>query len=337
MACKYPGASPAGFDGGVFSRQARLLVAAAGLLAGGADAAAQAYPTRPLRMIVPSPTGASTDTLGRIVATQLGAAFGQQVIVDNRPGAGNIVGTELIAKSAPDGHTIGIVYTSHTTNASILKLPYDPVADFAPITMVTSAPLVLIVPATSTITTVKELIAAVKTRPLTYGSAGMGSGGHLAGELFHSMTGINSTHVPYRGAAAASVDVAGGQLTFQFASQITIQPLLAGKRVRMLAVTSARRAASLPEVPALAEAGLAGFEVLNWFGIVAPARTPAPIVGKLNAAIVASLQIRDVREKLTSEGSEIVGNTPQEFTTFLKHDIARWAQLIKAAGIKLEP
>jgi tripartite-type tricarboxylate transporter receptor subunit TctC len=303
----------------------------------GADAATPAYPARPLRMIIPSPTGASTDTLGRIVATQLGNAFGVQVIVDNRPGAGNIVGTELLAKSAPDGHTISIIYTSHTTNASILKLPYDPVADFAPVTMLTSAPLVLIVPATSNIANVKELIAAGKARPLTYGSAGMGSGGHLAGEMFRTMTGINSTHVPYKGAAAASIDVAGGQINFQFASQITIQPLLAGKRVRMLAVTSAKRATSLPDVPSLAESGLAGFEVLNWFGIVGPARTPPPIVGKLNAAIVASLQIRDVREKLTSEGSEIVGNTPQEFTAFLKRDIARWAEVIKAAGIKLEP
>jgi tripartite-type tricarboxylate transporter receptor subunit TctC len=318
---------------------ARALYALCGVLTAGVclEARAQAYPARPLRMIVPSPTGASTDTLARIVATQLGNAFGVQVIVDNRPGAGNIIGTEMLAKSAPDGHTIGIIYTSHTTNASLLKLPYDPVADFAPITMLTSAPLVLIVPATSNFANVKELIAAGKTRPLMYGSAGMGSGGHLAGELFRTMTGINSTHVPYKGAAAASIDVAGGQINFQFASQITIQPLLAGKRVRMLAVTSARRATSLPDVPSLAESGLAGFEVLNWFGIVAPARTPPQIVSKLNAAIVASLQIRDVREKLTSEGSEIVGNTPQEFTAFLKRDIARWAEVIKAAGIKLEP
>ena len=300
-------------------------------------AGAQAYPARPIRMIVPATPGASSDTLGRIVATQLSAAFGQQVIVDNRPGAGSVIGTDIVAKAAPDGHTIGMIYTSHTTNASLQKLPYDPVTDFAPITMVTSAPLVLIVPAASSIATVKDLIAAGKARPLTYGSAGVGSGGHLAGELFRSMTGINATHVPYRGAAPASIDVAGGQLAFQFASQITIQPLLAGKRVRTLAVTSARRAASLSDVPSLAESGLAGFEVLNWFGVVAPARTPPETIAKLNATIVQALQIRDVRDKLTSEGSEIVGNTPQEFTAFLKRDITRWAAVIKAAGIKPEP
>jgi tripartite-type tricarboxylate transporter receptor subunit TctC len=308
-----------------------LSLAAAPALA----AAAEKYPARPLRMIVPATPGASSDVLGRIVAMQLSAAFGQQVIVDNRPGAGSVIGTDLVAKAAPDGYTLVMIYTSHTTNASLQKLPYDPVADFAPITMLTSAPLVLIVPATSNIASVKDLIAAGKAQPLTYGSAGVGSGGHLAGELFRTVTGIQATHVPYKGAAPAAIDVAGGQLGFQFASQITIQPLLGGKRVRMLAVTSAKRAASLADVPSLAEAGLSGFEVLNWFGVAAPARTPPVIVAALNAAIVKSLRAPDVRDKLTSEGSEIVANTPQEFTAFLHRDIARWAQVIKAAGVKL--
>jgi tripartite-type tricarboxylate transporter receptor subunit TctC len=319
-------------------RHARRLGAALALSvlsAAALAASAQAYPAHPIRMIVPSPTGASLDTLGRIVAAQLSAALGQQVIVDNRPGAGNVIGTALIAKAAPDGYTLGMIFTSHTTNASLQKLPYDPVADFAPITMVTSAPLVLIVPAASNIATVKDLVAAGKARPLTYGSAGVGSGGHLSGEMFRAMTGIDATHVPYKGAAAASVDVAGGQLSFQFASQITIQPLVAGKRVRMLAVTSARRAASLPDVPSLADSGLAGFEVLNWFGATAPARTPPAIVARLNATIVKALQIPDVREKLTSEGGEIVGNSPAEFTAFLRRDIARWAEVIRTAGIRI--
>jgi tripartite-type tricarboxylate transporter receptor subunit TctC len=305
-------------------------------MAGSTTFAADApYPVRPIRMIVPNATGASSDVLGRIVAMQLSAEFGQQVIVDNRPGAGSVIGTEIVAKAAPDGYTLVMIYTSHTTNASLQKLPYDPLADFAPITMVTSAPLVLIVPATSNTSTVKDLIAAGKAHTLSYGSAGIGSGGHLAGELFRTTTGIHATHVPYKGAAPAAIDVAGGQLAFQFASQITIQPLVSGKRVRMLAVTSARRAASLPDVPSLAEAGLAGFEVLNWFGIAAPARTPAAIVAKLNAAIVRALQLPGVRDKLTGEGSEIVGNTPQEFTAFLQRDVARWAKVIKATGVKL--
>lgn len=286
-------------------------------------------------MIVPATPGASSDVLGRIVATQLSAAFGQQVIVDNRPGAGSVIGTDIVAKAAPDGYTLVMIYTSHTTNASLQKLPYDPIADFAPVTMLTSAPLVLIVPAASSIASVKDLIAAGKTQTLAYGSAGVGSGGHLSGELFRTTTGINAAHVPYRGAAPASIDVAGGQLAFQFASQITIQPLVAGKRVRMLAVTSIKRAASLPDVPSLAETGLTGFEVLNWFGVAAPAHTPPAIVARLNAAIVKSLRIPAVREKLASEGSEIVGNTPQDFTVFLQRDIARWARVIKDSDVKL--
>ena len=317
-------------------RHARGVVLALTTAASGLTLAADPqYPVRPIRMIVPNAPGASSDVLGRIVAMQLGAEFGHQVIVDNRPGAGSVIGTDIVAKAAPDGYTLVMIYTSHTTNASLQKLPYDPVADFAPITMVTSAPLVLIVPAGSAATTVKDLIAAGKAQALSYGSAGVGSGGHLAGELFRTMTGINATHVPYKGAAPASIDVAGGQLAFQFASQITIQPLVAGKRVRMLAVTSAKRAASLADVPSLAESGLAGFEVLNWFGVAAPARTPPAIVARLNAAIVKSLRIPAVREKLTSEGSEIVGNTPQDFTVFLKRDIARWARVIKDSGVKL--
>lgn len=299
-------------------------------------AAAPQYPARPIRLIVPSPPGASLDALGRVVAMQLNAAFGQQVIVDNRPGAGNVLGTEMIAKAPPDGHTLGMIFTSHTTNASLMKLPFDPIADFAPITMITSAPLVLIVPASSNMASVADLIAAGKARPLNYGSAGVGSGGHLAAEMLRSMSGINAVHVPYKGAAPASIDVASGQLAFQFASQITIQPLVAGRRVRMLAVTSAMRAASLADVPTLAELGLTGYEFLNWFGVTAPARSPRDIVARLNTTIVKALQMPEVRDRLTGDGGEIVGNTPQEFTEFLKRDIARWAQVIKAAGIKLE-
>ena len=319
-------------------RHARRIISALALpvlVTAALAANAQSYPARPIRMIAPATPGASTDVLARIVATQLSAALGQQVIVDNRPGAGSVIGTDIVAKAAPDGYTIGMIYTSHTTNASLQKLPYDPLADFAPITMVTSSPMVLIVPATSGIASVKDLIAAGKARPLVYGSAGVGSGGHLSAEMLRSATGINATHVPYKGAAPAAIDVAGGQLSFQFASQITIQPLLAGKRVRAIAVTSTKRAASLPDIPTVAESGLAGFEMLNWFGVTTPARTPPEIVARLNATIVKSLRIPDVREKLTGEGGEIVGNSPAEFTAFLKRDITRWAQVIKTAGIKI--
>ena len=314
---------------------ALIRIASAVSLLLAAVTAIAAYPDRPLRYILASAAGGGPDVAARVVMAELSRQTGQQVIVDNRPGAGSVIGTDMVAKAAPDGYTLVVIYTSHTTNASLQKLPYDPIADFAPITMLTSAPLVLIVPGASNLNTVKDLIAAGKAQPLSYGSAGIGSGGHLAGELFRTMTGINATHVPYKGAAPASIDVAGGQLAYQFASQITIQPLVAGKRVRMLAVTSVKRAASLPDVPSLVESGLAGYEVLNWFGVAAPARTPPEIVARLHAAIVKSLQLPAVREKLTSEGSEIVGNTPQEFAAFLKRDIARWAKVIREAGVKL--
>lgn len=300
-------------------------------------AAAQKYPSRPIRFIVPGATGASTDVLARIVGQKLAEQFGKQVVVDNRPGAGSIIGTDLLAKSLADGHTIGIIYTTHTTNASLQKLPYDPLRDFAPITMLTSAPLVLVVYPGLPVNSIRDLIALAKTKPLTYGSAGVGSGGHMSGELFRMMAGVNVTHVPHKGAAPASIDVAAGNIAFQFVSQITIQALLKGGRLRAIAVTSAKRAASLPDLPTVAESGMPGYEVLNWFGVTAPARTPQSIVLRLHDAIVRSLRLPDVREKLTSEGSEIVGSSPEQFSQFLERDIARWAQVIKAAGIKLDP
>ncbi len=296
--------------------------------------AADDYPSRPIRLISPAPPGGSTDTLARVVGTPLGEALHEQVIIDNRPGAGSVIGTELVAHAAPDGYTLGVVYTTHTTNASLQKLPYDPIADFSPITMLTSAPLVLVVPTASPIRSVHDLIAAAKSNPLAYGSAGVGSGGHLSGELFRMMTGVDITHVPYKGAAPAATDVAGGHLAFQFGAQITVQPFLNGHRLRAIAVTSARRAASLPDVPTVAESGVSGFEVLNWFGMLAPARTPNAIVMRLNMTIVKLLQRPDVREKLTSEGSEIIASTPAQFLAFLKEDLAKWARVVKAAGIK---
>jgi tripartite-type tricarboxylate transporter receptor subunit TctC len=299
-----------------------------------ATAAAQDYPARPIRFIVPSTTGASTDVLARIVGQKLAEQFGKQVIVDNRPGAGSVIGTDLLAKAAPDGYTIGILYTTHTANASLQKLPYDPLRDFAPVTMLTSAPLLLVVPPALAANSVRELIALAKAKPLAYGSAGVGSGGHMSGELFRMMAGIDITHVPHKGAAPAAIDVAAGNLAFQFASQITVQALLKSGRLRALAVTSAKRAPSLPETPTVAESGLPGFEVLNWFGVAAPAATPRAIVTKLHAAIVKVLQQPGVPEKLTGEGSEIIGSSPEQFAAFLQQDLAKWAAVVKAAGIK---
>jgi tripartite-type tricarboxylate transporter receptor subunit TctC len=306
------------------------------LLLGAAQAGAQAYPARPIRFIIPSPTGATTDVLARVTAQKVAEQFGRQLILDNRPGAGSVIGTDMVAKAAADGYTIGMVYTTHTANASLQKLPYDPIGDFTHVTMLTSAPLLLVVAPSLGVNSVRELIALAKTRPLNYGSAGVGSGGHMSGELFRMMAGINIMHVPHRGAAAASIDVAAGNLAFQFASQITTQALLKGGRLRALAVTSARRAGSLPEAPTVAESGLPGFEVLNWFGVTAPARLPAPLLATLNSAFARALQHADTREKLTAEGSELVGNSSAEFTAFLKNDLAKWAKVVKEAGIRVD-
>jgi tripartite-type tricarboxylate transporter receptor subunit TctC len=300
------------------------------------SALAQDYPLRPLRFIVPSATGATTDVLARITAQKVAEQFGKQLIIDNRPGAGSVIGTDMVAKAAPDGYTIGMIYTTHTANASLQKLPYDPIGDFSHVTMLTSAPLLLIVAPSLGVNSLRELIALAKTKPLNYGSAGVGSGGHMSGELFRMMAGISVTHIPHRGAAPASIDVAAGNLAFQFASQITVQALMKGGRLRVLAVTSAKRAASLPEAPTVAESGLPGYEVLNWFGVTSPAKMPAAILAKLNNAFARALQYPDAREKLTSEGSELVGNSPAEFTAFLKGDLAKWAKVVKEAGIRID-
>jgi tripartite-type tricarboxylate transporter receptor subunit TctC len=319
-----------------FKRAVIAAAATGATVASLCGAAADTYPTRPIRLISPAPPGGSTDTLARVVGGRLSEALHQQVIIDNRPGAGSVIGTEIVARAVPDGYTLGVVYTTHTTNASLQKLPYDPVADFSPITMLSSAPLVLVVPTASPIQSVRDLLAAAKAKPLAYGSAGVGSGGHLSGELLRMMTGIEITHVPYKGAAPAATDVAGGHLAFQFGAQITVQPFLNGRRLRAIAVTSAKRAASLPDVPSMIEAGVPGFEVLNWFGVLGPAKMPNALVTRLNSTIVELLKRPDVREKLTGEGSEIIGSTPAQFTAFLKEDVAKWARVVKAAKIKVD-
>ena len=312
----------------------RLFIAGLGALA--AAAVAADYPAHPLRLIVPSVTGATTDVLARISAQKVAEQFGRQVIVDNRPGAGSVIGTDLVAKAQPDGYTIGMLYTTHTANASLQKLPYDPIADFTHITMLTSAPLVLVVAPSLNVNSVRELIQLAKAKPLNYGSAGVGSGGHMSGELFRMMAGISVQHIPHKGAAPASIDVAAGNLAFQFASQITVQALLRSGRLKALAVTSAKRATSLPEVPTVAENGLAGFEVLNWFGVTAPPKLPPAVTAQLNTAFARALAYPDVKEKLVAEGSELVGNSPAEFTDFLKRDLAKWAKVVKEAGIKID-
>jgi tripartite-type tricarboxylate transporter receptor subunit TctC len=243
----------------------------------------------------------------------------------------------MLTKAPPDGHTLAVIYTPHTVLPHMQKqLPYDALADIAPISMVTSAPLILVVHPGLPVQNVKDLIALAKKQPVVYGSAGNGSGGHLSGELLKQMTGIQATHVPYKGAGPAATDLVAGQLQFQFASQITTQGFIKVGRLRAVAVTSAQRAPSFPDVPTVSESGVPGFVVVNWFGIVAPARTPRAIVTRLNGEIVRALQAPDVRAKLTAEGSEIVGDTPEAFAAFLRADFRKWGKVIRASGWKAD-
>lgn len=295
------------------------------------------YPSRPLRFIVPAPPGGTADFLTRVTGPRLATALGQQVVIDNRGGAGGVLAADITAKAAPDGLTLLLVYTPHTLNAHLYKkLPYDPLKDFAPITLLTTSPLVLIVNPALPVRTVKDLVALAKTRPLNYGSAGNGSGGHVSGEMLKMMAKIDVAHIPYKGAGPAAADVAGGQLHYQFAAYVTAAALMAGNRLRAIAVTSPQRTKTLPDIPTVAESGYPAFEFLNWFGVVTTAKTPAPIVNRLNSEILRILQMPDARDKLTGEGSEIAGNTPQQFAEFLERDFKRWSPVVKAAGMKVD-
>ena len=314
-------------------------LAACALLASHQPACAQAYPAKPIRFIVPQPPGGTSDILARAFAQKLAESTRQQVVVDNRAGASGTIGTDLAAKSTPDGYTLLLAYTTHTTTPGIYgKLPYDPVADFAPITVATAAPLLLVVHPKIPVTSVKELIAYAKTRPaeLNFCSAGNGSGSHLAGELFNMMTGVKLTHIPYKGSGPAITELIGGQVQLMFAGIVPIDQHVKAGRVRGIAVSSSKRSSAIPQVPTIAESGLPGFEVVGWYGILAPARTPPAIIEQLHREFVKILQTPEIRDRLTSEGAEPVGNTPAEFTAFLKTDIARWAKVIKAAGAKLD-
>jgi len=323
-------------NGKIHQRHLALVCA---LLPAWPASAAEAYPDKPIRLIVPQPPGGTSDILARVLALKLAENLRQQIIIDNRAGASGTIGTDLAAKSPPDGYTLVLVYTTHATTPGIYgKLPYDPVADFAPITLAAAAPLLLVVHPKIPVTSVKELIAYAKTRPgeLNFCSAGNGSGSHLAGELFNTMTGVKLTHITYKGSGLAITELIGGQVQLMFAGIVPIDPHVKSGRVRSIAVSSAKRSVAIPQVPTIAESGLPGFEVVGWYGVLAPARTPHPIVVRLHNELVKILQTQDIRDRLLSEGAEPVGNTPAEFTAFIKTDIGRWAKVIKAAGAKLD-
>lgn len=311
------------------------IVAIAQAPAGGAADAA--YPTRPVRVIVPAPPGGTADLVARVLAPKLAEQMHQAFVVDNRGGAGGVVAAELLAAAAPDGYTLGSIYTSFTTNVALRKKPsYDPLAGYSYVSMVMWSPLVLIAHPGVPVNSVKELIALSKTRDLHYASAGNGTGGHMCGELFKSLTGARATHVPYKGAALGTNDVVSGAMQFAFVGPITAVGLVKAGKLKMLAVTSLKRNPALPDVPSVDEQTGSGYDVVNWFGIAGPSKLPRALVGKLNAEIATALQSAEVRKRLGGDGAEIIGNTPEYFAGFIRRDLEKWKAVVTKAGMTLD-
>jgi len=315
-----------------------LSILAAALAAATGTAMAQTYPVKPIRFIVPSTPGGSVDTLARTVGPRLADKWGQQVIVDNRSGAGGAIAGELVAKSPPDGYTLLVgTVASLATNVSLQKkLPYDPMKDFAPVTLIATQNLMLLVHPSLPVKSVKELTALAKKKPgsLSFSSAGNGTGGHLSGELYKMLAGIDLLHVPYKGVAPAMIDVVSGQVTMTFASILSGSQQVKAGRLRALAVTGARRSPAVAELPTMMEAGVAGYESATWYGIVAPAGTPADIVNRLSSEVVAILKGPEMNDRLSKEGADPVGNTPAEFARHIQTEIEKWRKVIRAAGIQ---
>lgn len=320
-----------------------LLLCALMLSFGHANVRAQSYPTKVIRYIVPFPPGGGNDILAREISQHLAKNLGQQVVVDNRPGASAMIGTALAAKSPPDGYTLFMGSNSALTiNPSLFeKLPYDPVKDFAPITLLTSQPYVLLVNPAVPARNVTELIMLARSRPgqLNFGSAGTGVATHLAGEMLKSMAKIDIVHVPYKGAGPAIIDTIGGQVEMTFNNVISALPHIRSGKLRVLAVTSRRRSAVLPEVPTMAETGddLAAYDASGWYGMLAPRRTPRPVIDKLNFEVARILSDPAVRKKLMSDGADVIGGTPEDFSRAIQEGIEKWARVIKLARIKVDP
>jgi len=315
-----------------------VALVATGVLSGNADA--QDYPNKPLRLIVPFPPGGGNDILARSVGQRLAEAVGQQIIVDNRGGAGGLIGAELAAKAVPDGYTIFLASIGNLAFMPALhaKLPYDPVRDFAPVTLLATSAFVLVVNPSLPAKSVRELIALAKARPgqLNYASAGQGSSLHLTGEIFKLATNTDLVHVPYKGGAPALTDLIAGQVQIMFATTPGTLPHVRTGKLRALGVSGSKRSVAAPEVPTIAEGGVPGFEVLNWYGIVAPGKTPAAIVQRLNGELVMILKAPEMIESLGTQGLEAAGGTPEKFGAFIKSEIAKYAKVVKAAGIRAE-
>lgn len=312
---------------------------AAVLLLFSAPVLAQDYPSRPIRFVVPFPPGAATDALARIIGQRLAEGVGQPVVVDNRAGAGGIVGTDVVAKAAPDGHTLLMASPSFAINASLRpRLPFDPQRDFAAVTLVAFLPNVLVAHPGVAATNVTELITLARARPgqLNYASGGNGSAAHLAMELLKMNAGIDIVHVPYKGGGQAMNDLLGGQVAMLFTSLFSAQPLVKAGKLRALGVASAKRVPFAPELPTVAESGVPGFEVVAWYGVMAPARTPPAIVARLHSEIAKGLKTPESEARFSGQGAELVLNTPAEFDRYFRAEITKWAKVVKATGAKVD-
>ncbi|MGD9946523.1 MAG: Bug family tripartite tricarboxylate transporter substrate binding protein [Burkholderiaceae bacterium] len=328
------------------SRRAALAAVAAALavpLAAGLPtgaAYAQAFPNKPLRIIVPFPPGGSTDLLARRIAEKLSVSFGQPVIVENKPGAGGTLGSDQVAKSAPDGYTLlmGVTGSNAIAGALYQKLPYDPAKDFDPVTMVVSAPLVLVTNQAMPGTTVADFIAHAKRNPekVTHGSPGNGTSMHLTGEMFALASETRLVHIPYKGSAGAVQDLLGGQISAMFGDLLVVLPYVKEGRLKAIAVTSKQRHPMLPDVPTVAESGLRDFEALSWQGLFAPAGTPAPVLARLNEETVKALKSPDMHEFFATRGFVVGGNSPAEAKRFIQDEVAKWGRIVKASGAKVD-
>ena len=316
-----------------------LLVKIAGLLlALATPLAAQEYPTKPVRLIIPFPPGGSNDVVGRMIATQLSDRLGKQVVVDNRGGAGGVIGTEVAANAPPDGYTLLIISIAHAVSPWLYKLQYDPIKSFVPVAILASGPNVLVVHPDLPVHSVSELIALAKQKPgeLNYASAGIGSFQHLGGELFKLTAGVNIVHVPYKGGGPAMTDVLGGHTKIMFSSLVQTSGFVHSGQLRALGTGGSHRSSVLPDVPTIAEAGLPGYEATNWWGIVAPAGTPPAIVAKLHTDIAAVQNSEETKKQFSTQGAEVVQMSSAAFGTFMESEMNKWQRVVKESGIKAE-
>jgi tripartite-type tricarboxylate transporter receptor subunit TctC len=315
-----------------------LLAVPLAILVGPGPAHAQAFPNKPVRLVVPFPPGGPLDTVGRALAQKLTEAWGQSVIVDNRPGAGGNIGADLVAKAAPDGYTVVMgALSTHAVNPSLYaKMPYDAIKDFAPITLVAITPNVLVVNPSLPVNSVRELVAYAKANPgkLAFGSGSNGSAGHLAGELFKADTGTDLLHVPFKGAAPAMQALLSGDIQLMFDNLASASAQVKAGKLKALAVTTARRSPLAPDLPTMAESGVPGFDISTWFGLLAPAGTPPEIVGRWNAEVGRILRTPEMRERLTAMGAEPAPDTPAEFAQFIASEAAKYARIVKVSGAK---